>query len=165
MENKSKKAYMNTQLCMVLPPTACKVMMYFILWQSGSLKLYVNQLTKALKLNEEELQIAVQTLINNNLISIGDDKSVSVNAEQVEKYMKVPFSRVMESDGIKLAKEVTYNKSNHKQASNNDIEDMSESELRRLLLRIESSLIEKQQLSKCVVTAEPKNNDIDSLPF
>lgn len=167
MENKTKRIYPSQQLVCSLPPTALKVFIYLCGWQSQEfIKLFVKQMVKALKLTEEEVEIAVQTLSDTKLIDIsrqGDVHMCQLNGEQIQKYFKIPFDKIMESNGIQLSTNVTWNKDVEKK--NDDIEGMSESDLKRLLLRIEASLNEKQQMKKCVITNDVENKEIDDLPF
>ena len=86
------------------------------------------------------------------------------NADTFQKSYEYPMAKVLEGNIISMAENVTWNqetKAETKQSSN--IDDMSEQDLKKLLLRIEASLNEKQQLRKCVVTAEPK--EVDDLPW
>ena len=167
MENKSKKIYPSQQLVCALDSRVLKTLMWFLGWQSqGDIKIYVHQMSKFLHMDEEVIELCIQTLEDVHLIDIkriGQTWIANLNAETFQRYFNIPMEKIKDGNGIQMASEVTWNQEVKQQS--NGIEDMSESELRRLLLRIESSLIEKQQLSKCVVTAEPKNNDIDSLPF
>jgi hypothetical protein len=72
----------------------------------------------------------------------------------------LPLSKVLEGNGIPVAKEITWNCETPKK----DISDMSEQEIRTMILRLQASLNEKQQMKKVVVSPEPKE-DYDSLPF
>ena len=167
MENK-KRVSMPTQLVCALPPVACKVMQYMCGWSGQEfIKLYVHQMARAMNLLDEEVELAIQTLVNVNLIEIGRQGDVfvaKINASQVQRYFEIPFQKIIEADGIKNATSVTWNKEPDTIQKEPQIEDMSEGDLKRLLLRIEASLNEKQQLRKCVVTNEPKK-EVDDLPW
>jgi hypothetical protein len=138
-------------------------------WQSqGTIKIYVRQIAKATKLNETEVELALQTLEDVHLIDISKvDQTycATLNAEQAQKYFSVPMSKIMESDGIKVSEAIRWNKDENKasQGAGIDVSELSETDLKRLLLRIEASLSEKQQMRKVVATPEP--NEIDDLPF
>jgi hypothetical protein len=70
------------------------------------------------------------------------------------------MDKVINHEGYKLAEEVTYDADENKKSST-DISDMSDAELRTLLLRIEASLSERQQMKKCVAN----NQEPTDLPF
>ena len=166
MENK-KRVSMPTQLVCALPPVACKVMQYMCGWSGQEfIKLYVHQMARAMNLVDEEVELAIQTLVNVNLIEIGRQGDVfiaKINASQVQRYFEIPFQKIIDADGINNATSVTWNKEPDTIQKEPQIEDMSEQDLKRLLLRIEASLNEKQQMKKCVVSAEPK--EVDDLPW
>jgi len=172
MENaKTKRIYPSQQLICSLDARVLKTLMWFLGWQSqGDIKIYVHQMSKFLHMDEDIIELCIQTLEDTHLIDIKRvDQSwiANLNGEQIQKYFNIPMEKIKDGNGIPMAKEATWNqevKVETKQQSN-DIEDMSEQDLKRLLLRIEASLNEKQQMRKCVITPEPKNNDIDSLPF
>ena len=168
MEN--KKVFISTQLLAVLPPVVLKVTAFIVNWQNSpnGIMLYEHRFAKTLKLTEQEVRLSIQTLINLKLIDLTniDNKfRIEFNHDEWQKYYKISMDKVIEHQGYQMASEVTYDQESKPKQSTSDIEDMSEQDLKRLLLRIEASLNEKQQLRKCVVTNEPKNNDIDSLPF
>ena len=171
MENKSKKIYPSQQLVCALDSRVLKTLMWILGWQSqGDIKIYVHQMSKFLHMDEEVIELCIQTLEDVHLIDIKRvDQTwiANLNAETFQKYFNIPMEKIKDGNGIQMASEVTWNqevKVEVKEASN-DIEDMSEQDLRLLLLRIEASLNEKQQMRKCVITPEPKNNGIDSLQF
>lgn len=171
MENERKRIYPSQQLVCALPPTVLKTYMYLLGWQSQeTIKIFVRQIAKATKMNETEVELAIQTLEDVKLIDISiidQTYCVTLNGEQAQKYFNVPMSKIMESEGIKVSKTVTWKQEQNKasQEPKIDVSDLSETDLKRLLLRIEASLSEKQQLKKVVVSSEPKEVEIDDLPF
>lgn len=161
MEN-TKRIYPATQCICALPPIALKVYMYLLGWQSQeTIKLFVKQIAKACKLTENEVELGIQTLEDVHLIDICKIDQVfcaSINAEQAQKYYKIPIAKIMESDGIKMATEVKWN---IEEAPKQDIGDMSEQQIQSMILRLQAQLNEKRQVSKMV-----KNNDVvDDLPW
>lgn len=163
-----KRVSMPTQLVCVLPPIPCKVMQYLCGWSSRpSIKLYIHQMARAMNLADEEVELAIQTLSNVNLIEIGkegDTYVAKINAAQVQKYFEVPFQRIVESDGIQNATEITWKENRESSTKQGDIAELSTKDLQRLLLRIEAQLNERAEVKKVVVTPE-KDNDITDLPF
>ncbi len=163
-----KRVSMPTQLVCALSPIACKVMQYMCGWSGQEfIKLYVHQMARAMNLTDDEVELAIQTLSNVNLIEIGKNDGgfvAKINAEQVQKYFNIPFQRIIESDGIPMATEVKWKQEEKKQSSN-DIGDLSDDELKLLLRRIQVSLNERSQMAKCVVSNDKKNEEIDNLPF
>lgn len=163
MESKTR-IYPATQCICALPPIALKTYLYLLGWQSQeTIKLYVKQIAKATKLTEEEVELAIQTLENVHLIDvckIDQTFCASINAEQNQKYYKIPISKIMESDGIKMATEVTWNVEEQPKQSTNKLDAMSDEDLQRLMLRIQASLNERKQVKNLVKSNEPMD-----LPF
>lgn len=160
-----EKVYICTQLCAVLHPIACKLLLYITLWQNSTkgLLLYVHSFAKTLKLTEDEVRMGIQTLLNLNLIRLvkAEDKfKIELVADTFKKYLNLPLQKAIEHDGFPLATDVTWDKENEKREK--DISDMSDDDLKRLLLRIEAQLSERSETKKRIVNyQEPK----DDLPW
>lgn len=161
MENKGKRIYPSSQLVCALDARVLKVLMWILGWQSqGSVKYYPKQFAKACKMTEDEVDLCIQTLIDIKLLDVSRiDQTwmLTPNAERFQKYFDVPISKVIESDGIPMAKEVTWNV---EEEPKQEIADMSEQEITAMILRLQAQLNEKQQVKKLV-----KNNEPDDLPF
>ena len=167
MENK-KKVYPSQQLVCSLDARVLKVFMWLCGWQSQiDIKLYVNQMSKFLHLSEEEVELAIQTLENIKLISIKKvDQTyiANINAEQVNKYFKIPMSKLAESNGIQMATEVTWNleKTEHLK------KELTTEQMKKMIQMLQIRLQEKEEVEKLVMTnnAEKEEDDgYDSLPF
>lgn len=157
----SKRIYLSNQLVAMLPPTALKVLAYFVGWSSApEIKFNIEQLTSILHMTEEEIKLAVQTLYDHRLLRV-ENGLVEFNREQIQRYYDVPFSKVMESKGIQLSEEVTWNKES--ETKQKDIADMSEKEIRTLILRLQAQLHESEETKKFVVF--PKDNETNDLPW
>lgn len=170
MENQ-EKVFMSSQLIALLPSVVVKLLSFILMFQKNpnGVMLYEHRFARMLKITDEEVQQAIQTLINLKLISltkVEDKFKIEFNKEQFGKYYKVEMQKVLEHNGYQLAKDVTYNKEFDK-PKQKDISDMSDGELRTLLLRVQASINERQQLREKVVNLQNDNDDnlIDSLPF
>lgn len=161
MENKGKRIYPSSQLICALDARVLKVLMWILGWQSqGSIKYYPKQFAKACKMTEDEVDLCIQTLIDIKLLDVSRiDQTwmLTPNGDRFQKYFDVPISKVIESDGIPMAKEVTWNV---EEEPKQDIADMSEQEITAMILRLQAQLNEKQQVKKLV-----KNNEPDDLPW
>ena len=161
MEKQTKRIYPSSQLVCALDARVLKVLMWILGWQSqGSVKYYPKQFAKACKMTEDEVDLCIQTLIDIKLLDVSRiDQTwmLTPNAERFQKYFDVPISKVIESDGIPMAKEVTWNV---EEEPKQEIADMSEQEITAMILRLQAQLNEKQQVKKLV-----KNNEPDDLPF
>lgn len=168
MENK-KRIYPSSQLVVALDSKTLKVAMWILGWSSqGSVKYYARQYAKACKMTEQEVELCIQTLVNCKLIDVSlvdQTWMLTPNAEQFQKYYEIPMSKVLEGNGIPMAKEVTWNKEEKKQS--NGINDMSDDEMKRMIIMLQARLNEKEQVKKVVVSASKNKTEdvIDDLPF
>ena len=155
-----KRIYPSTQLVVALDSKTLKVAMWILGWQNqGSVKYYPKQFAKACKMEEKEVELCIQTLVNCKLIDVSlvdQTWMLTPNAEQFQKYYEVPMSKVIEGNGIPMAKEVTWNVVETK-------DDESDEELQRQILMLQARLNERKQMKKCVVTVE--DNYCNDLPF
>lgn len=162
-----ERVYISTQLLSVLPPIVLKVASFLCNWQNSpnGIMLYEHRFAKTLKMTEEEVRISIQTLINLKLIDLTniDNKwKIEFNPTEWQKYYKIPMDKVIEHEGYKLATEVTYDKVDTNTKSN-DVDNMSDDEMKRMILMLQAKLNEKQQVKEKVVSMS--NNDYDNLPF
>lgn len=162
----NQRIYAASQLIAALPPTALKVLMWMLGWQNQpTITIYVHQYSRALKISEEEVEVAIQTLIDKNLISVSnvDNKwRAELNAEQFKKYYDVPIQKVIDSDGIKLSEKVTWNVQDEPFLEKALEGEMSEQQLQSMILRLQAQLNEKKQVRSMVRSASVNETD---LPF
>jgi hypothetical protein len=167
MEVKGKRVYPSSQLVCALDAKVLKVLMWIIGWQNaGDIKYYPKQFAKACKMEEEEIDLCIQTLVDCNLLDVSRvDQSwiLHLNGDQFARYYEVPISKVIEGSGIKMASTVTWNCT---EAPKMEVEDMSMEEIQKMIMRLQISLNEKQQMQSLVKTAEPASKDVpNDLPF
>ena len=164
MENK-KRIYPSSQLVVALDSKTLKVAMWILGWSSqGSVKYYPKQFAKACKMEEKDVELCIQTLVNCKLIDVSlvdQTWMLTPNAEQFKKYYEVPMSKVLEGNGIPMAKEVTWNKQDDSSG------EMSDEELQRQILMLQTMLSERKQVRNKVVSMAASNDDnyCSDLPF
>jgi hypothetical protein len=156
-----KRIYPSTQLVVALDSKSLKVVMWILGWQNQvSVKYYPKQFAKACKMTEEEVELCIQTLVNCKLIDVSlvdQTWMFTPNAEQFQKYYEVPMSKVLEGNGITMAKEVTWKKE--------EVNEESDEDLKRQILMLQARLNERQQVRNKVVSMAASTNDVDDLPF
>lgn len=164
-----ERVYISNQLACMLPPTALKTFFYLILWQSQEqIKYYQKQFSKTMHLDQAEIEQAIQLLIDKELISasrIDNNWVFTLEKKKIQSYFNVPMSKVVEHDGFKLPTQITWNKEEKKQY--NDINDMSDDEMKRMIIMLQARLNEKEQVKKVVVSASKNKTEdvIDDLPW
>ena len=156
-----ERIFLTQQIICMLPPLALKVLGYLVNWQKyDSIKYFSKQMTSFMHITEKELEIAIQTLLDNKLITITKEEEqyvIYLDKKVIMSYINVPMEKVKEHLGFKLSETVTWKE----KQQDSSIEDMSEADLKRLLLRIEASLAERQEVKKITKTME----EADALPF
>lgn len=154
---KNERVYLSQQLVCMLPPLACKVMLYLIGWQSRpEIKYYERQMCAFMHISPEELQLSIETLINLHLITVdnGDDvPSIKLNRDVISKYYNVQMDKVKEHKGFELATEVTWKKNEKKD------DEMSDEELKRTILMLQAKLNEREQAKQLVKTTAASSDD------
>ena len=169
----TKRIYPSTQLIVALDARVLKVYLWILSWSSrGDVKYYPKQFAKACKMSEEEVDRCIEALVNVKLVDVSRVDSnwmLSVNAEQNQKYYDVPISKVLEGNGIMMADSVTWNKEESEDKVENvssmlkgKLFDMSEEDMRNMMLMLQAHLKEKQEVKKVVVS---NNREVNDLPF
>lgn len=165
------RAFISNQLACVLHPLALKVLFYIVSWNKPQ-KYYPKNIAKVLHIDVSELDLAIQSLLDHKLLSVTnvDGKFVlEIEKEELDKYVKIPMERVLEHEGYPLPKEITWNKAEEMPKKLDDIEGLSPQEISQLILRLQASLNEKEQVKRRVVTVgstSSKGEIIeDDLPF
>lgn len=166
MENeKPKRPYPSTQLIAVLDTEVLKTYLWIVTW-GWNVRYFSKQFSKAIGLTEDEVERCIQALVEKRLITVTNTEQGFVfnpNAEENEKYFKMPLGEVLEGDKIKMAEKATWNKTKAVQKSK--IEDMDAQQIQALIIRLQASLKEKKQMEKFVKVASTPSGKFDDLPF
>ena len=162
----TKRVYPSTQLIVALDARVLKVYLWILSWSAkGDVKFYSKQFAKACKMEEDEVERCIQTLIDAKLVDatlVEQTWMLSPNAEQNQKYYDIPISKVLEGNGIPMAENATWNREEVKEEKKEaSWDDLSESQLDKLIQRLQIIKNEKEQTKKVVVT----NKVVDDLPF
>lgn len=154
-----EKVFISNQLACMLPPLALKVLNYLVNWQSQvQIKYYDKQFAKMMHLDKSEVEIAIQTLLDLKLItcSMIDQKwIIELENSQIQRYFKVPMSKVAEHEGFKMSEEITWNK-----VDTPKTEDMSTEQLQKMILMLQAQLNEKKETEKLIKAASEPQDDL-----
>lgn len=134
---------------------------------TGGVRYYSRQFAKATKLTEDEVERCIQALIDYKLVDVTNTEQgflLTPNIEQARKYFEVPMSKALESDGIKMAENATWNKESAV-VQKRKIEDMNVEQIQAMIYRLQASLQEKEQLKKFVKVTPSPAEKFDDLPF
>ena len=162
METKTKRIYPSTQLIVALDSKILKVYLWILSWASstGSVKYYSKQFAKACKMEEDEVERCIQSLIDCRLVEasrIDQTWMLTPNEDQNQKYYKLPISKVLEGKGIEIAEIATWNEEAEVIPTSSK---MSKEEIKRTILMLQAQLKEADEVAKMVET-----NDVTDLPF
>lgn len=161
MEN--DRVFCSQQLLCLLPPLCVKLLIYLLNWKRyEGIKYYQKQMAAFLHIDTSELDQAIQTLINYNLLTVSSvDNSwvFAINKEAIAKYFDVKLEDVKNHEGFKLATEITWNK---EEKEDDSFSSMSDDELERLVKELQRRKEEKKKGCQ-VIYANNKAND--GLPY
>ena len=158
-----KKVFIPTQLAALLHPIPLKILLYMVNMQGlGSFKIYASALAGILKMKEEHLKMGIQTLIDNNLISISKNEEghfiTKLNKDTFQKFFEIPVGELKNKELLPVSKDVTWDKIQvTKPVAKND--DMSTAEIKRMLLMLQAQLKEREQVEKMVKTSDTQCDD------
>ena len=156
-----KKTFIPTQLAAMLHPIPLKILLYMVNMQGiGAFKIYTSALSGILKMKEEHLKIGIQTLIDNNLISISKNDEghfvTKLNKDTFQKFFEIPVGELKNKELLPVAKDVTWDKIQPAKPSTKNDDSMSTAEIKRMLLMLQAQLKEREQVEKMVkVNDEP----------
>ena len=163
---KPKRLYPSTQLLAALNYKVLVTYLWILTWGGGSVRYYSRQFMKATGLSEEYLEKCIQALVDSRLITVTNTEQgflFTPNAEEHQKYFEMPLAQILESKKITMAREATWNKTTPIQKSK--FEDMDAEQIQALIIRLQASLQEKEQLKKFVKVASTPSEKFDDLPF
>lgn len=164
---KPKRLFPSTQLMVALDSRVLKCYLWICSWMvQGGVRYYSRQFSKATKLTEDEVERCIQALIDYKLIDVTNTEQGFLfmpNVDQARRYFEVPMSKALESEGIKMADEATWNKTTLVQKSK--IEDMNAEQIQAMIYRLQASLNEKKQMEKFVKVTQSPSEKFDDLPF
>ena len=166
--DKPKRLFPSTQLMVALDSRVLKTYLWVCSWMAqGGVRYYSRQFAKATKLTEDEVERCIQSLIDYKLVEVTNTEQgflLMPNIEQAKKYFEVPMGKVLESDGIKMAENATWNKENVA-VQKRKIEEMNAEQIQAMIYRLQASLEEKKQMEKFVKVAPSPTEKFDDLPF
>ena len=163
---KPKRLYPSTQLLAALNYKVLVTYLWILTWGGGSVRYYSRQFMKATGLSEEYLEKCIQALVDSRLITVTNTEQgflFTPNAEEHQKYFEMPLAQILESKKITMAREATWNKTTPIQKSK--FEDMDAEQIQALIIRLQASLQEKEQMKKFVKVTSTPTEKFDDLPF
>lgn len=166
----NERIYISSQLACMLEPRVFKVLFYLVSWQSmPQFKYYPKQMSKALHMDVEIIELAIQTLIDRKLVSASrvDEKwLLTLEKEEIDRYLKVPLEKVSESSLFPIADKVLWNvEKTQQKASESDLEGISDDQLEKLVLELQRRRNQKKGCQVIYANAVTNNDDFDNLPF
>ena len=163
---KPKRLYPSTQLLAALNYKVLVTYLWILTWGGGSVRYYSRQFMKATGLSEEYLEKCIQALVDSRLITVTNTEHgflFTPNPEEHQKYFEMPLAQILESKKITMAREATWNKTTPIQKSK--FEDMDAEQIQALIIRLQASLQEKEQMKKFVKVTPSPTEKFDDLPF
>ena len=169
MENeKPKRLFPSTQLMVALDSRVLKTYLWICSWMvQGGVRYYSRQFSKATKLTEDEVERCIQALIDYKLVDVTNTDQGFLfmpNVDQAKKYFEVPMGKVLESDGIKMAENATWNKESVV-VQKRKIEEMNAEQIQAMIYRLQASLDEPKQMETFVAVTSSPTEKFGDLSF
>ena len=162
----TKRIYPATQLIVAMDAKVLKTYMWVIGWASrGSVKYYPKQFAKACKMEENEVERCIQSLVDCKLVDVSRvDQTwiLTPNAEQNQKYYSIDLAKVLEGKGIQMADVATWNEEAEIVPTKSD---MTKEQMRKMIQMLQIQLQEKEQVEKMVKTNSDDDELLSHLPF
>lgn len=163
METKTKRIYPSTQLIVALDSRILKVYLWILSWSNqGSVKYYEKQFAKACKMEVEEVERCIQSLVDCKLVDVSRiDQTwiLTPSDEQNQKYYKIPISKVLDGKGIEIADIATWNEEAEVIKPQSD---MTKEQMKKMIQMLQAQLNEKEEVEKMIKGSTPSTDD---LPF
>ena len=163
---KPKRLYPSTQLLAALNYKVLVTYLWILTWGGGSVRYFSRQFMKATGLSEERVEQCIQALVDSRLITVTNTEEgflLTPNAEEHQKYFKMPLAQILDGDKITMARKVTWTQTPAVQKKK--FEDMDAEQIQALIVRLQASLQEKQQMEKFVKVTSSPTEKFDDLPF
>ena len=161
----NEKVYASQQLICMLPALALKVICYLMNWQKyDNIKYYQKQMCGFMHLDPSELDLAIQTLVDNKLINVSkidDNWCFNLNKDTIKKYFDVPMQTVKDHEGLKLSKEITWNKET---TQTDSFSSISDEQLEKMVQELQRRREEKKKGCQVVYANDVVDDDY-GLPF
>lgn len=109
---KPKRLYPIAQLVAALDAKVLKTYLWITIW-GGSVRYFSRHFSNAIGLSENRVERCIQALVDKRLVTVTNTEQgflLTPNAEEHQKYFKMPLAQFLEGDKIKMADEVTWNK-------------------------------------------------------
>ena len=167
---KPKRLYPSAQLLVALDAKVLKTYLWITIW-GGSVRYFSKQFSKAIGISEDETERCIQALVDKRLVTVTNTEQgflLTPNAEEHQKYFEIPLGQMLGCDKIKMADEATWTKTTPVQKSkieDMEIKDMDAQQIQALIVRLQASLKEKEQLKKFVKVTPSPTEKFDDLPF
>ena len=163
---KPKRLYPSTQLLAALNYKVLATYLWILTWGGGSVRYYSRHFSKATGLSEERVEQCIQALVDSRLITVTNTEEgflLTPNAEEHNKYFKMPLAQILDGDKITMARKVTWTQTQAVQKKK--FEDMDAEQIQALIVRLQASLEEKKQMEKFVKVTPSPTEKFDDLPF
>jgi hypothetical protein len=174
MEEKNERVWLSTQLICMLRPLPLKVCAYIMNWQNKpELKYYPKQMTKLLHLTEQEVEVAIQTLITHKLLTVrkdGDTWILKLNKEVIKKYYDINLQVVHDHDVLPLDTDVKWNKEETSGFKEGQIDGMTGEQMEAMIKELQVRLEQHKQVQQMIKTASAAQKkepaiEYSDLPF
>ena len=164
-----KKTYLPMQMKCLMPDTMYKVIDSLFAFQKDGIVNYSKKTCECLHIDVSIFEQCVQTGINVGILSFvekdGGIYRFKINEEGINKFRNIEWKDVPNIKMIGLATEVKFKSDAKPAKQSTEFEDMSEDDMKRMMLMLQARLKEREEVNKIVKFASDSTSDDDGLPW
>lgn len=165
----TKKIYLPMQMKCLMPDTLYKVIDSLFAFQKDGIVNYSKKTCECLHIDIAIFEQCVQTGINVGILSFvekdGGIYKFKINEEAISKFRNIEWKDVPNIKMIGLATEIKFKNNSSESKPASDFDNMSEEDMKKMILMMQARLKEREEVSKIVQLACEPTSNVDDLPW
>ena len=164
-----KKTYLPMQVKYLMPESMYKVIDALVVFQKDGIMSYSKKMCEYLHMDESIVEQCIQTAIDMKLFTLAEKNcgifKFKLNEDTIKKMNEIVLKDVNHIKLIKLATEIKFKNNSSESKPASDFDDMSEEDMKKMILMMQARLKEREEVSKIVKLACEPTNNVDDLPW
>lgn len=165
----TKKIYLPMQVKYLMPESMYKVIDALVVFQKEGIVSYSKKMCEYLHMDEPIVEQCVQTAIDINLFTPIDKNGgifrFKINEDTVKKMNEIVLKDVNHIKLITLSTEIKFKNNSSESKPASDFDDMSEEDMKKMILMMQARLKEREEVKKIVQFASEPTSNVNDLPW
>lgn len=164
-----KKLFLPMQVKCLMPETMYKVIDLLFAFQKNGIVNYSKRTCECLHIDVAIVEQCVQTGIDVGILTFiekdGGIFKFRINEEKIKKFRDIEWKDVPNIKMIGLSSDIKFKNDNEEVKSSSSFDNMSEEDMKRMILMMQARLKEREEVKNIVrLASEPTDADL-GLPF